>query len=578
MHILGISAYYHDAAAALLQDGIPVAAAQEERFTRTKHDPSFPRHAIAYCLKEAGIGIGDVDHVVFYEKPFVKFERILTTIVATAPQNYVQYMKAMPAWLKEKVWLPSLLRKELGYSGSLLFTTHHRSHAASAFLASGFDEAAILTVDGVGEWETTTMGAGRGTEITLQEVINFPHSLGLLYSAFTGYLGFKVNSGEYKVMGLAPYGRPVFERQIWDNLVRMAPDGSFSLNQKYFAYTHGLRMVNRQFEQLFGQGSRDPESGLEQFHKDVAASIQAVTNDLMVTMAQQALDRSGVSDLCLAGGVALNCVANEAILSRTTARRLFVQPAAGDAGGALGAALDVYHSVLRRERSWSQDSVAYGPSYSDEEIGDVLSSIGISAKRLTRGELLTSVASAVEAQHVVGWFQGRMEWGPRALGFRSILADPRNPDNQRRVNLKVKFRESFRPFAPAVPDELFDEWFEGARDPYMLITARIKPGKTPLPAVTHVDGSARVQSVTPVQNELFHSLLLRFQEHTGCPVLINTSFNVRGEPIVCSPHDALRCFLHTEIDSLALGSYFVEKSAIPSIDQSVLGTLTPEPD
>ncbi len=578
MTILGISAYYHDAAAALLVDGTPVAAAHEERFTRRKHDPGFPKHAVAYCLREAGLTIQDMDHVVFYEKPFVKFERILTTIIATAPKNYVQYMKAMPTWLKEKVWLPSLIRNELGYEGSLLFTSHHRSHAASAFLVSGFDEAAILTVDGVGEWETTTTGTGKGTEILLDEAIHFPHSLGLLYSAFTGYLGFKVNSGEYKVMGLAPYGKPAFEKVIREHLVREERDGSFALNQDYFAYTYGLRMINRKFEQLFGRPARDPESPIDGFHKDIAASIQVVTNDLMVAMASRVLERTGMKDLCMAGGVALNCVANEQIIRRTPVRRIFVQPAAGDAGGALGAALDIHHTVLGNQRVWKQDTVALGPSYDAESIAKELSVIGISATPLGRSELLDAVVRSIEAQQVAGWFQGRMEWGPRALGFRSILADARNPENQKRVNLKVKFRESFRPFAPAVPDEHFDDWFEGVRDPYMLVTSSVRPGRLPLPAVTHVDGSARVQSVTADQNELFHALLVRFGERTGCPVVINTSFNVRGEPIVCTPRDALRCFFHTQIDSLALGPYFLEKSNLPAIEPSVLGSLQPEPD
>ncbi len=572
MRILGISAYYHDAAAALLVDGVPVAAAHEERFTRKKHDAGFPANAVAYCLREAGVGIGQIDHVVFYEKPFLKFERLLTTIVAMAPWNMRQYLTAMPVWMREKLWLPSLLRKALDYDGSLLFSGHHRSHAASAFFASGFSEASILTVDGVGEWETGTRGWGRGHELVLTEATHFPHSLGLLYSAFTGYLGFRVNSGEYKVMGLAPYGVPRFVDLIRRELVEWSDDGSVWLNMDHFAFASGLRMVRPSFERLFGAPTREPEGPLTQLHKDVAASIQAVTDRIMVNAARDVVRTTGLPDLCMAGGVALNCVSNEKILRESGVRRLFVQPAAGDAGGALGAALDVWHTVLGNPRNWQQHDVAWGPSFNDDEIAGVLTEYGIASERLSQEELVDRTVAALDRQEVVGWFQGRMEWGPRALGSRSILADPRNPENQRRVNLKIKFRESFRPFAPAVTEEAFNEWFEGTPDPYMLVTCRVRTGKTPLPSITHVDGSARAQSVSQSRSPLFHQLIESFGARTGVPVVINTSFNVRGEPIVCTPRDALRCFYATHIDSLALGSYFISKSSAPALDPGRFGS------
>jgi carbamoyltransferase len=574
MRILGISAYYHDAAAVLLVDGIPVAGAHEERFTRRKHDPGFPRHAVAYCLEAGRLTIDEVDHVVFYEKPFLKFERLLTTVVAMAPANFRQYLTAMPVWMREKLWLPSLIRKELGFDGSLLFSGHHRSHAASAFFASGFEEASILTVDGVGEWETGTRGWGKGHELVLTEATHFPHSLGLLYSAFTGYLGFRVNSGEYKVMGLAPYGRPRYADLIRRELVEWGDDGGLRLNMRHFAFASGLRMIRRSFEELFGLPTREPESALTQEHKDIAASIQEVTNQIMVAAARDIVRTTGLPDLCLAGGVALNCVANEQILRHANVRRLFVQPAAGDAGGALGAALDVWHSVLKQPRSWHQDGVAWGPEYSDDAIGALLAEHGIPSERLSQDELIARTVDALERQEVVGWFHGRMEWGPRALGSRSILADPRNPDNQKRVNLKIKFRESFRPFAPAVTEEAFGDWFDGVPDSYMLVTCRVRPGRVPLPSVTHVDGSARTQSVSRRHSPVFHRLITAFGERTGVPVLINTSFNVRGEPIVCSPRDALRCFYATNIDSLAMGHYFVSKTSAPALDPGRFGATS----
>ncbi|OGU44421.1 MAG: hypothetical protein A2X68_11050 [Ignavibacteria bacterium GWC2_56_12] len=578
MRILGLSAYYHDSAAAIVIDGKPIAAAQEERFTRKKHDASFPRHAVRYCMSAAGLSMDDLDAVVFYEKPFVKFERLLTTIVATAPRNMRQYLAAMPVWMREKLWLPASLRKELGYNGRLLFTSHHRSHAASAFFCSGFPEASVLTIDGVGEWETATRGYARNLDITLTHKISFPHSLGLLYSAFTGYLGFKVNSGEYKVMGLAPYGTPRYESLIRDHLIDVHTDGSFHVHQECFAYTYGLRMFNGKFERLFGRPAREPASALDQFHKDVAASVQKVTSDVMVLLAAATVRETGIPDLCMAGGVALNCVANANILREAGVRRLFVQPAAGDAGGALGAALDVFHSVERHPRSWKMEHAYFGPEFSDEEIGQVLEQYGVPFEKCDRQGLLDRTARAILDQDVVGWFQGRMEWGPRALGNRSILADARNPHNQRRVNEKIKFRESFRPFAPAVTEEHFSEWFAGPQDEYMLVTCSVRSDKRVLPSVTHVDGSARTQTVKSSVNPLFHGLLSEVGRQSGCPVVINTSFNVRGEPIVCTPVDALRCFFSTNIDSLAMGGYFVQKSRTSHVDASRFGDLKTSPD
>ena len=563
MHILGISCYYHDAAAALIEDGRLVAAAQEERFTRKKHDQSFPIHAIHYCLKQAAISPDGLEYVGFYDKPFIKFERILYTYFATFPKSLPSFLKALPIWLKEKLWIRQLIREKLAYEGPILFSEHHASHAASAFLVSPFEKAAILTIDGVGEWETTTLGEGKGNEIRLLKRIHFPHSLGLLYSAFTYYLGFKVNSAEYKVMGLAPYGRPVYFDLIMNELISSQEDGSFKLNMRYFAYDYGLTMTNRRFDRLFGQAPRQPEGKLEQFHKDVAASIQKVTDVLMVRMANYLYDQTKLNNLCMAGGVALNCVANSKILQESPFRNLFIQPAAGDAGGAVGVAYHIYNSVLGHSRNFRWHDAFLGPEFSDEEIEEYLLSLGVSYRMLSRQDLLVETARLIGEQNVVGWFQGRMEWGPRALGNRSILADARNPENQSRVNLKIKFRESFRPFAPAVLLERASEYFEpGTASPYMLLTAQVRDEKRHIPAVTHVDGSARLQTVAHEENPLFHDLLREFDRQTGCPVIINTSFNVRGEPIVCTPHDAMKCFLRTDMDYLVIGSFLLNKKVL----------------
>ncbi|HTY38479.1 MAG TPA: carbamoyltransferase, partial [Bacteroidota bacterium] len=531
MTILGISCFYHDAAAAIVRDGQIIAAAQEERFTRIRHDPAFPAHAIEYCLRTAGISARELDYVGFYDKPLIKFERLLYTYLATFPWSYRSFLTSMPVWLKEKLWIPQMIRADLDYDGPILYSEHHMSHAASAFLVSPFSEAAILTTDGVGEWETTTYGYGKGNDIQLLKSIHFPHSLGLLYSAFTYYLGFRVNSAEYKVMGLAPYGKPVYYDRIMEHLISVKPDGSYKLNMEYFAFASGLTMTSRRFETLFGEPRREPESPLRQFHKDVAASIQKVTDELMVMMALHLQRETRSENLCLAGGVALNCVANSKILSRTTFRNVFIQPAAGDAGGAVGVAFHIYNSLLGHARNFVWQHAFLGPEFSDAEIAEYLDGSGIPFTRWEAKDLLTESARLIADQNVVGWFQGRMEWGPRALGNRSILADPRNKENWNRVNLKIKFRESFRPFAPAVMLERAGEYFEIDRpSPYMLLTAQVRPERSEIPAVTHVDGSARLQTVDRSDNPLFYGLLEEFDRQTGCPVLINTSFNVRGEP------------------------------------------------
>jgi len=560
VNILGISCFYHDAAAAIIRDGQIVAAAQEERFTRLKHDAEFPVHAINYCLRQAGISVGDLDYVGFYDKPFIKFERLLYTYLATFPKSLPSFLKAMPVWLKDKLWIPQLIRSELDYDGPILFSEHHQSHAASAFLVSPFQEAAILTIDGVGEWETTTYGVGEGTTIRLLKRIHFPHSLGLLYSAFTYYLGFKVNSAEYKVMGLAPYGEPVYYDVIMNELVRPKEDGSYKMNMKYFGYDHGLTMTNRKFDGLFGRPRREPESSMDQVHKDVAASIQKVTDELMVRMASHLYEETKMKNLCLAGGVALNCVANSKILERTPFEHIFIQPAAGDAGGAVGVAYHIYNSLLKKERTFVWHDAFLGPEFSESEIQEYLDGLGIEYVRYGREELLRETARLIAEQHVIGWFQGRMEWGPRALGNRSILADARNPENQSRVNLKIKFRESFRPFAPAVLMERSAEYFDFDRpSPYMLLTAQVREEKRHIPSVTHVDGSARLQTVAREENPMFYDLIREFERQTGCPILINTSFNVRGEPIVCTPHDAFKCFMRTDMDFLVMGNTVVDK-------------------
>jgi carbamoyltransferase len=563
MNILGISCFYHDSAAALIQDGLLVAAAQEERFTRKKHDQDFPANAIHYCLQEGGIQAQDLDYIGFYDKPLTKFERLLTTYVATFPKSLPSFLKAMPIWLKEKLWIPQRIREELGDAGKLLFVEHHLSHAASAFFVSPFSEAAILTADGVGEWETTTMGMGNDRTLTLTKSIHFPHSLGLLYSAFTYYLGFRVNSAEYKVMGLAPYGKPAFADLILRELVSLKDDGSFHLNMKYFAYDYGLTMTNKYFHTLFGVPPRTPESTLTQFHKDVAASIQYVTDEIMLRMTTDLHKKTGSDNLCLAGGVALNCVSNSKVLASSGFKQMFIQPAAGDAGGSVGAAFYIYNMLLKNERSYTWSHNFLGPEYSDEAIEQVLHQLNLGGERFSNDNLLKKTAQLIADQQVVGWFQGRMEFGPRSLGARSILADARNPENYSRVNLKIKFRESFRPFAPTVILERMKDYFEFDQpSPYMLFVAQVRADRRTIPAVTHVDGSARLQTIVREDHALFYDLIIEFEKLTGCPVIINTSFNVRGEPIVCTPSDAIKCFLRTDMDYLILGNFILDKRKI----------------
>jgi len=566
--ILGISSFYHDSAAALLSDGRLVAAAHEERFTRKRHDPDLPRQATRYCLEQAGIAIDDLDYVVFYDKPFVKFERILVTYLATFPRSLPSFTKSMPIWLKEKLWVPRMIHEHLGFDGEVLFAEHHQSHAASAFLPSPFEEAAILTCDGVGEWATTTQGIGRGNQFELLKEVRFPHSLGLLYSAFTYYLGFKVNSAEYKVMGAAPYGEPRFVDTILRELVDLREDGSFKLNMRYFAYDYGLTMTNHRFAQLFGQPRREPEARMEQFHWDVAASIQKVTEEIVLRIVRDLHRRTGMRNLCMAGGVALNCVANGRIVREGPFEQLWVQPAAGDAGGALGAALFAHNAVLGKPRSFRMDHAFWGPAWSDDAIRRFLDARGAPYRSLSREQMIEETARVLdEEQAVIGWFQGRMEWGPRSLGSRSILADARNQENWKRVNLKIKFRESFRPFAPAVLAEKASEWFDIDREsPYMLLVCQVREGRQ-IPAVTHVDGSARLQTVTRDAHPEFYDLLQAFDRRTGCPVLINTSFNVRGEPIVCSPEDAYLCFMRTNMDVLVLGNQILRKQEQPELHE-----------
>jgi carbamoyltransferase len=563
MNILGISCFYHDAAAALIKDGQLVAAAHEERFTRKKHDQDFPVHAIRYCLQEGGIQAKDIDFIGFYDKPLIKFERLLTTYVATFPKSLPSFLKAMPIWLKEKLWIPQKIREELGEQAKLLFIDHHLSHAASAFFVSSFSEAAILTADGVGEWETTTMGMGLDNTLTLQQSIHFPHSLGLLYSAFTYYLGFRVNSAEYKVMGLAPYGKPIYADLILEKLVSVKEDGSFWLNMKYFGYDYGLTMTNKHFNELFGALPRAPESTLTQYHKDMAASLQFVTDKIMLQITTALHKKTGSDNLCLAGGVALNCVSNSKILASSGFKNIFIQPAAGDAGGSVGAAFYIHNMILKNKRSYTWSHNFLGPNYSDENIEQVLKQLGLDCERYDADVLLKKTAQHIADQQVVGWFQGRMEFGPRSLGARSILADARNPANFSRVNLKIKFRESFRPFAPTVILERMKDYFEFDRpSPHMLFVAQVRSDRRTIPAVTHVDGSARLQTIAREDHPMFYDLIIAFEKLTGCPVIINTSFNVRGEPIVCTPFDAIKCFFRTDMDYLILGSFVLDKQKI----------------
>lgn len=591
-HLLGLSAFYHDSAAVLLRDGVIAAAAQEERFTRRKNDESFPAHAVAYCLREAGLTEADLDAVVFYDKPILKFSRLLETFLAVAPRGFLPFVRTLPGWLGGKLNLRATLREELPRlrpECRLLFTQHHEAHAASAFLPSPFATAAILTVDGVGEYATTTLGHGRGGEIELLKELHFPHSLGLLYSAFTAYCGFRVNSGEYKLMGLAPFGEPRFVPAIRDHLLELRDDGSFWLNLEFFDFLAGARMTNGRFHEVFGGPPRRPEEPLTQRHCDVARSIQAVTEEMMLRLGRHARELTGEENLCLAGGVALNCVVNGRLLREAGFQRLWIQPAAGDAGGALGAALAAWHRDQPRQADGRRDAMRgalLGPAFSDAEIEAVLRREGAVYERLPDdAALVDRVAALLADGRVVGWVQGRMEFGPRALGARSILGDPRSPAMQSVLNLKVKFRESFRPFAPAVLRERVSECFELDGDsPYMLLVApvathlRLKPAGTAqgldrvkeirstLPAVTHLDYSARVQTVAAADHPLFHRLLSRFAELTGCPVLVNTSFNVRGEPIVCTPDDAWRCFMNTEMDHLAVGRCLLDRARQPARD------------
>ncbi|MEC9390298.1 MAG: carbamoyltransferase [Myxococcota bacterium] len=567
MYVLGLSCFYHDSAACLLRDGIPVAAASEQAFTRKKHDEAFPKHAIRWALDEAGIGMDEVELVAFYDKPLVKFERILKSHLASFPKSFAQFARGIPSWFSTKLRLDKLLAREFGYTGAIVYGHHHLSHAASAFYASGWEESTVLTVDGVGEWSTATWGVGRGKTVELLGEIRFPHSLGLLYSAFTAYLGFKVNSAEYKVMGLAPYGEPKYVDNI-KSMFRLKPDGTFRLDMECFDFDHGLRMYNERFEAVMGRPTRAMESGpLEQFHKDVARSIQEVVNETMVNLAATAVEASGIPRLCMAGGVALNCVANGHVMRSLAVEDLFVQPAAGDAGGAMGAALWAWHQLLDKPREWSMKNAYLGPGYTDDEVQAALDSFGAVYTRMERPELLNRTAELIDQANVVGWYQGRLEWGPRALGHRSILGDARHPEMRDIINRKIKFREGFRPFAPSVLEESASQYFEIDRpSPYMLLVAPVREDATPLPAITHVDGSARVQTINRSQDALYYDLIAAFRERTGCSVVINTSMNVRGEPIVNSPQDAYQCFMRTHMDALVCGSFVLLKEDQPSME------------
>lgn len=591
MRILGISAFYHDSAACLIQDGQVVAAAQEERFTRRRHDSAFPRQAVEFCLKQGGLHPEELDAVAFYDKPLLKFDRILETHLAWAPRGLKSFMMAVPVWLAEKLWMPSVISKEVGNGIPLLFAEHHESHAASAFFPSPFESAAVLTVDGVGEWATSSYGVGRGNKVEMLKEMHFPHSLGLLYSAFTYFTGFKVNSGEYKVMGLAPYGEPKYAKAIFDHLIDLKDDGSFAMNQEYFDYCAGLRMTSAKMEPLFGGPPRKPESKLTQREMDLAASVQVVTEEIMLRMARHIRQETGERNLCLAGGVALNCVANGKLLRAGIFDDIYIQPAAGDAGGALGAALSAYHHYHDKPRvtvpgtDWQRGSYL-GPEYSDDEVATAICQFGAKSTLHASDEsMCTEVARLMTEGKVVGWFQGRMEFGPRALGARSIIGDARSPEMQKIMNLKIKFRESFRPFAPAVLAEKVSEWFDHYRSsPYMLIVAdvlekhrkqlsgaddalwgidKLNVPRSSIPAVTHVDYSARLQTVHADTNPNFHRLISEFDRLTGCPVVVNTSFNVRGEPIVENPAQAYTCFMRTEMDVLVLGRHVLLKSEQP---------------
>lgn len=601
MKILGLSAYYHDSAAALIEDGNIISAVQEERFTRKRHDSSFPLNAVRYCLKNSGTQLREIDAVVFYDKPLVKFERLLETYLSYAPSGFLSFVSAMPVWLKEKLFLKSTLKKELSSLGNcsekelpqLMFGEHHESHAASAFFPSPFEKAAVLCLDGVGEWATTSVWMGDGPKLTPLWQLDFPHSLGLLYSAFTYYTGFKVNSGEYKVMGLAPYGEPKYKKLIYDHLIQVKEDGTFSLNMDYFNYAVGLTMTNEKFHRLFGGPPRKSESRLSQKEMDLARSVQEVTEEIMLKLAVSIRKETGAENLCLAGGVALNCVANGKILKAGVYNDIFIQPAAGDAGGALGAALSLYHSYFQKERKVQKtDSMSgsyLGPSFTESEIREYLDSIGAVYEILPRDVLIKKSAELLSQENVFGLFQGRMEYGPRSLGARSIIGDARSRTMQSVMNLKIKFRESFRPFAPAVLYEKVSDYFQiNSRSPYMLLVADVQDSRkirmteeqeklfgidklnvvrSEIPSVTHVDYSARVQTVHRETNPFFHSLISEFEKITGCAVLVNTSFNVRGEPIVCTPEDAYRCFMRTDMDYLILENFLLAKKEQPVIEK-----------
>jgi len=567
VNVLGISCYYHDAGAVLLRDGEVVAAAEEERFSRRKHDSGYPRHAVEYCLAEGGIHPADLDYVGYYEKPLQKFDRILNTVLADWPWSLPVWVRSIPLWLNNRLHIGRTIQNELGIDKDILYCQHHLAHAASAFLVSGFDEAAIITADGVGEWTTTAWGVGRGVEIDIRQELRFPHSIGLLFSAVTAYLGFRVNDAEWKVMGLAPYGKPRYVDKFRE-VVDVRDDGSIRLNLKYFSFTHSTsRTFNRRWERLFGRPMRRPEAPLDDFHADVAASGQKVLEDIMVKMAAHVRRQSGLDNLCLAGGVSLNCVANWRILQESGFRRIFIQPAAGDSGGALGTAMYIYHSVLKNPRKYVMKHALLGPSFSDAQIETALRQAGARYVHHEDADaLLDAAVDLLVKGKVIGWFQGRMEYGPRSLGARSLLADPRDPEMKAVINAKVKFREAFRPFAPAVTKEDAHRFFdmpEGMDAPFMLLTPQVRSEcRQLLPAITHADGSARVQTVTPDVNPLFYRLIRKFGERTGAPVLLNTSFNVRGEPIVCTPENAYSTFLNTGIDALVIGSYLVtEKPA-----------------
>ena len=596
MNILGISAFYHDSAACLVRDGKIISAAQEERFTRKKHDPSFPKQAINYCLVNSGLKGKDLDFVAFYDKPFIKFERILETYLSYVPLGIQSFIKAIPLWIKQKLWIKEIIRKELNYKGKIIFPEHHESHAASAFFPSPFQKAAFLTIDGVGEWTTASYGVGKNNEIQILAEIRFPHSLGLLYSTFTYYTGFKVNSGEYKMMGLAPYGEPKYKDLILTELMDLKEDGSFQLNMKYFDYCAGLTMTNKRFEKMFGGSPRKPESRLTQRDMDLARSVQEVTEEVMLRMTRYVHKKTAQKNLCLAGGVALNCVANGRILREGPFENIWIQPASSDAGGALGSALFVWYQYLGNKRvtddkkDFQQNSLL-GPEFKNSYLSDYLKRNNIPYTELSDEEIPEKIADLIADQKVIGWFQGRMEFGPRALGSRSIIGDARSPKMQETMNLKIKFRESFRPFAPSVIRERASDFFEINREsPYMLLAVPVKKEirkavsyeeqklsgldklnvvRSRIPAVTHLDYSARLQTVNENDNPLYYRMIAKFNEKYGCPVIINTSFNVRGEPIVCTPADAYACFMHTNMDYLLMGNFLIKKKEQKPLDKEI---------